>query len=330
MDLMKLIKEQMAEAAIGKIGEMVGLGEKEAESALGGVIPAILGGFVGKASTPAGLSRVSKVVDEANDTIMDDVLGFLGGDKSQLFDIGGKLLSGLFGSKEKDVAHAVGRSTGVSAQTIASMLKIAGPLVASFLARKKKQEKLDERGLGDLLEKQKPWLKKILPPEVGSAIGFDDIAPTTHAAAPSGGGFMGRLLPLIIMLALAFFAWKFFFNKPDPAPQDPPAATSPDDVMGAALKRVQSALVDVKSLADVQKAVPVIKGATDDLQTLIRNIGTYPPEARAVLGGVAKGLPQMLAEWTKPAGKISGAQEVLTPVLVPFGKAIDTMAAWVN
>lgn len=231
LNLMDLIKEQLTEAAVGQVGKMVGLGEKETASALGGVIPAILGGFVKQASTPSGLGRVAHALDEANDSILDDVMGFLGGDKSQLFDMGGKLLKSLFGAREEKVTHALGRSTGLNAGTIVQVLKIAGPLVTAFLARQKKTQKLDERALGDLLSEQKPWLKKLIPPEVGGAMGFDEAA---SAVKPSGG-LMGRFLPLILMAGLAFLAWKMFFDKPtQPEPKPTPAAMKPGELMADA------------------------------------------------------------------------------------------------
>ena len=327
LNLMDLVKDQLKEAAIGQVGKMVGLGEKETSSALGKVIPTILGGFVSKASTPSGLGKVAHALDEANDTLVDDVLGFLGGDKSQLLDIGGKLIRSLFGSHEEKVTHALGRSTGVNASTIGKLLKVAGPIVAGFLARQKKKQNLDERGLGDLLQKQTPWLKEHIPPEVGSAFGFDQVTRAAREVAQPKSGMMGRLLPLLLLLALGFFAYKMFFDKP---PEAPPAVTKPSDAMAAALGRVQQSLAGVSSLADVQKAVPVIEGAAKTLEGLVARAGSYLPEQKVILGEAAKLLTPKLTKWTEPAGAIPGAKDVLTPALTMLGQAIDTIAAWAN
>ncbi len=329
INLLDLIKNQAIEAGVSQIGKLVGLDAKDTHSALDGVVPAILGGFLKQSSTPAGLGRLSSTLDQADDTIVQDVLGFLGGDKSQLWDIGKKALGALFGSRANQVTDAVSRSTGVNAPTIGSLFKIAIPLVTAFLARQKKAHKLDDRGLGDLLEAQKPYLQGKIPAEVGNAIGWDDAAATTKAAAHAGGGLLHRMLPLLIIALLVFLGWKMFAGKTQKEAPETPTTTvlSPQDTLVGALKSVEQALTGMSSAGDVQQALPVINKATDDVNALVARLSSFSAAERKVLGGVAKGIPAQLEKWAASAGKIPGASALLAPVLVSFAEAIDKLAA---
>ncbi|MBL8657743.1 MAG: DUF937 domain-containing protein [Altererythrobacter sp.] len=133
MDLQQLISQM---GGLGPIAAQLGISESQAESGIGALLPAILGGFQKSAqgSGAGDLGSLASVIQGAGGAdLIDNVQGSAPTDLAA----GNGILGQIFGSKDVSrtvVDQAVGQS-GLDAGTLKKLLPIVAMLVAGYMAR---------------------------------------------------------------------------------------------------------------------------------------------------------------------------------------------------
>lgn len=170
-NLVNEILNQFDDKAVSEIGQKAGVSSTEVQSALGSIVPMILGSVNQKAtsnSNPFDLGSLIGMLDGDKDgSVLDNIAGFVTGGSSSKFDILGQ----LFGGKQNLLASALGQKSGMNSSTMASILQFAAPVILSYLGRKKKNE-----GETNLLEQM---------------MGFQNEVKTK---APESDSFLERLI----------------------------------------------------------------------------------------------------------------------------------------
>jgi hypothetical protein len=147
---------------VGGLASQFGLSPDQANSAVGALLPAILGG-IQKTEETGGLGNISNIVNSM-------------GAPEQDVDSGNSILGHIFGSKDvsRQVASHASAQTGISDTILKAMLPVIAGLVAQQAAKKMGGGVMG--GLAGAL--------------VGSMLG----GSAAQAAAPSGGGGLGDIL----------------------------------------------------------------------------------------------------------------------------------------
>jgi hypothetical protein len=246
VDLMELAQRYFTKDVISQMSGVLGESPEKTGGAIGGSLAAILGGLMKKSSSAAGAEEIMRVLDDQDDSILDN-LGdlFGGGNTSGLMDAGSGVLKVLFGGGWGSVIDVLTKSTGLGGKSMTSLLSMLAPIVMSLLKRQRDSLSLDAGGMANLLAGQTEFIASALPSGFGDLLGLSGFASSaadtatpavgraaeavtasagavasgarqaTNSAASAGGSLLGKLMPLIALVALALIAWQLF--KPRPA-----------------------------------------------------------------------------------------------------------------
>ncbi len=133
--LMDLLNSDLGKQIVSGVAGKVGVTEAETSSVLASLMPTMVGAMQNNASTPDGLSGLLGALTggKHDGGILDNLSGFLGGnDHSD----GENILGHVLGGNQQNVQNNLAQSTGVGSDKIAMIMKIAGPILMGYLAKK--------------------------------------------------------------------------------------------------------------------------------------------------------------------------------------------------
>ena len=137
MDITKMILSTLGDSGLDKLSSQVGADQNSTKMALEGAIPSILGAMAKNTQSTQGAEGLLGALDRDHDgSILDDIGGFLGDSNRQ--QDGDGILKHVLGNNRSNVENSLSTKTGMSASSIAQILKIAAPLVLGYLGKEKK------------------------------------------------------------------------------------------------------------------------------------------------------------------------------------------------
>jgi OmpA-OmpF porin, OOP family len=139
-------------------------------SAVGSILPTILGGVMKQGSTPDGAAGLMRLMNEPGVEAATQP----GTDNSALMNSGGGLLKKLFGDKADALASSVSSVSGVKASSAIGLLSLAVPMVLGFIKKYVTQNNLNANGLSNLLAGQSGFLQGKLDNRITQSIGLGD------------------------------------------------------------------------------------------------------------------------------------------------------------
>lgn len=250
MSLLSMLQGQLTSALIGSVAGKLGESESVVSKALGGLIPTILAGMVGKAGTENGLNGLFGMLSKPeNSGFLNDLGGLVGtgniasGDPR---DAAGNLIGSLFGDKVGGILGAIGSFAGLrNKDSAGGLLGLAGPLIMGVLGKEIVGKGLNAAGLKNLLLGEKDAIYSAVPAGIASLIGIPAVAhaappQSTHtttatrsasassvATAPAeekgGMGFLMWALPAAAIGLLGYFTVCAGPKKPVDVAVEPPA-----------------------------------------------------------------------------------------------------------
>lgn len=193
----------MGKQLISGVAGQTGQPESKTADALSLAMPLLLGAMKKNAATPQGAQGLMGALGSKHDgSILNDLGGFFGGgvDPSVIND-GAGILGHVFGGKQPQVENALSEKTGLDANAIANILKIAAPLVMGYLGKETaKNNVTDANGLNSLLggllggqPQQSQSLITTLLDADGDGSVLDDIAGMVMGSQKKKGGLGGLL-----------------------------------------------------------------------------------------------------------------------------------------
>ncbi|MEZ4910882.1 MAG: DUF937 domain-containing protein [Saprospiraceae bacterium] len=112
---------------------------QEANTAVNGVLAALMNGLAHNASTPEGASSLMSAIDRDHDgSILNDVVGFFNGttqfqNSSTANGLG--ILNHIFGDKTEAAAQAISKNSGIDTGKILQLMMTFAPIVLGFLGK---------------------------------------------------------------------------------------------------------------------------------------------------------------------------------------------------
>lgn len=189
INILELLTEALGGQIAKQASEFLGEPENNTQSALGMVLPALLGSLAKQGSTAEGAGSLLKTLGGAN--IDSSILGNIAGlfsEKSKtdsLVSLGTTLVGSLFGEKAGSIASTIASLTGLKSSSSSSLLALAAPLVFSFLKKLVSDKALDAGGLMSLLAEQTGFLKGKVNPQLAGAMGLGSIFDSLTGGAAS-------------------------------------------------------------------------------------------------------------------------------------------------
>ena len=192
INLIDLVKDQLGGQAMGQISNLLGENSEKTTAAVGGAIPAILGGLMDSASSSDGAAKLAQTLDGQDDSLLDNLGGMLGGDGHQSMMSGGlDMVSSLFGGKLGGIIGTLSSLSGLGQGSSRSLLGLLAPIVMGVLGRQKRSMGLDAGGLANLLSGQKDNIAAAMPGEMSSALGISGLTGKLSGAAGAASDAVG-------------------------------------------------------------------------------------------------------------------------------------------
>lgn len=270
LNVIDLIKGQLGPALVSQAASQLGESESGISKAIGGLLPAVVGGLANNADNPGVLDAISSA---SSSGILGNLLG-----NSSNNSIISTLLSSIFGDKVSGLVNSIATFAGISNNSSSSLLNLVTGATLGSVGKYAADNNLDKSGISSLLNDQKGIISTLLPAGLSLAslnIGdwakgykFDndnDAIKTppqeepkievTRSTTPTGtypdrnnesggGGSIWKwLLPLLLLIAAAYFLWKQCEKKETTTttvagdstgtPTDTATAVSPADTTAA-------------------------------------------------------------------------------------------------
>ncbi|MFN1217784.1 DUF937 domain-containing protein [Chryseobacterium kwangjuense] len=234
LNVIDLIKGQLGPALVSQAASQFGESESGISKAIGGMLPAVLGGLANNSDNPGVLDAISNA---SSSGILGNLLGGASGNP-----VISNLLTSIFGDKISGIVNAIATYAGISNNSSSSLLNLVTGATVGSIGKYAADNNLDKSGISNLLGEQKGIISSLLPAGLSLAslnIGdwakgykFDndnDTIRTTASEEPKievtrsttaagtnpdrnnneGGGSIWKwLLPLLLLIAAGYFLWK--------------------------------------------------------------------------------------------------------------------------
>jgi len=205
--LLDLLSSPMGKQLISGVASQTGQSTDQTGSVLSMALPVLMGAMKKNASTPEGAQGLMNALSGGkHDGGLLDNLGSLfgGGVDQSVMDDGAGILGHVLGGKQAQVENALSSKSGIDAGTIATILKVAAPLLMSYLGKQTQQQNVSEAsGLGNMLggllggsdggQQQQSLIESFLDSDGDGSI-LDDVASMALGGQKGGiGGLLGGL-----------------------------------------------------------------------------------------------------------------------------------------
>lgn len=242
LNIIDLIKGQLGSGLVTQAASQLGESESGISKAIGGLLPAVVGGLANNSDNPAILDAISSASSQG---VLGDLLG-LASNNGWVTN----LLTSIFGDKLGGLVNSIATYAGISNNSSASLLNLVTGATVGSIGRYAADNNLDKSGISSLLNDQKGIVSSLLPAGLSLAslnVGdwakgykFDNdndtikTTPTTPLPNPTlheepkievtrsvadggtfperntneGGGSIWKwLLPLLLLLVASYFLW---------------------------------------------------------------------------------------------------------------------------
>jgi len=237
-NLLSLIQPLLGGDFTKLLSQFLGEPQGSAQSALGLLLPAVLGGIAQKGATPQGATSLMSLINGANLDVgsLSNIAGLFGsgdaGANSLLKAGAGGLVSALFGNKSDALANALASASGMKPGSATNLLAVAVPLILTFLKKFMGEKGLNANSLSTLLAGQGPYLKNSLDSRLTGALGYANpgallgqpsvaatsaVAGAAAATAQRKSGLM-RWVPWLLGAAALLFLWNLLSGKSTQSP----------------------------------------------------------------------------------------------------------------
>ena len=143
MDMNDVMKMMLNSGNLGQIGQLLGVNEQEASSALEEVLPMLLQGMQGQAQNKETQQGFLQALADHSKQDTSNVSKFLGNVDTE---DGGKIVKHLLGAEEEAVAAKAKKKSGIDAKKIIKIMAIVAPLLMSQMGKSAKESKKTEAG----------------------------------------------------------------------------------------------------------------------------------------------------------------------------------------
>ena len=201
--LLDLLSSPVGKQLISGMSKETGQPESKTVDVLSMAMPLLLGAMKKNVANPRGADGLmNALANKHNGSILDDLGGLFGGGVDQaVVDDGAGILGHVLGSRQPRVENALSEKSGLDAETIAKILKIAAPIVMGYLGKQKSQNRVNDASgmnalLGSMLggqPKQNQSLIMSLIDSDGDGSVLDDVADMVIGSSKKRGGLGGLL-----------------------------------------------------------------------------------------------------------------------------------------
>lgn len=133
------LMQELGSDGVNAIASKLGVNPSQAQSALQGALPMILGGLANNTSTDAGANALHNALQQhaAGGNALQQLQNSVGSPAAEAD--GNAILGHIFGNNQGAVAQGVSHVSGIDASKIGPLLSMLAPLVLGYLGRQASQ-----------------------------------------------------------------------------------------------------------------------------------------------------------------------------------------------
>lgn len=249
-NLLTLVQQALGGDFTRLLSQFLGEPQGSTQSALGLVLPVLLGSIAQKGATPQGASSLMSLINGANfDTgSLGNLAGLFGGGGAGVNALiksgGGNLVSELLGGKGGALSNALASTSGIKPASATNLLAVVVPVILALLKKFIGDRGLDANSLSSLLAAQGPHLKNSLDSRLTGALGLPgpgallgdpggQVSGAARGAAVAGAATATtarksgmRWLPWVIAAAVLALLWDLLSGRPTDTPAEPTTVTT--------------------------------------------------------------------------------------------------------
>jgi outer membrane protein OmpA-like peptidoglycan-associated protein len=247
LNVIDLIKGQLGSALVTQAASQLGESESGISKAIGGLLPAVVGGLANNSDNPSVLDAIKTAPSQG-------VLGNLLGLASENTWVQ-SLLASIFGDKLSGLVNSIATYAGISNNSSSSLLNLVTGATVGAVGKYAADNNLDQSGISSLLNDQKGIVSSLLPAglslvslnvgdwakgykfdndndtiktspistptptptpvsneepkiEVTKSVADGGTFPDRPTSTSDGGSIWKWLLPLLLLIAASYFLWK--------------------------------------------------------------------------------------------------------------------------
>ena len=179
LNLIELMSGYLTPEVISKASTFIGENEKSTTSAVGSIIPTLLGGLLHKASDADGASAIASLLSQGkhDGSILNNVLNiFNGGEATDgIMKSGSSALSSIFGDGNiGSLVNLITGNSGMQAGGANKLLNLVTPILLGLIGKQTAGQGVN--GLASLLASQKDSIAAAAPSGLASLLGLGSLA----------------------------------------------------------------------------------------------------------------------------------------------------------
>lgn len=282
MNLVDMLKNQMAGEVTKQLGGMLGTSEADTGNLVKASLPAILAGLGSVASKKDGADKLAQAIGGIDPGMLGNLGKMLGGADAKK---GGDLLSSLLGNNMlTSLLPLLAKFVKLDPALITKALGLIAPLVLSSIGSAFKGQKIDGGSISKLFSEQKGNIASAIPAglSLASIPGLDSLGDVgkmaskavnqAGKAAQEASGGLGKLLLPLLALAAIIGGIIWYMNNGAKKVED--VAKGAAKMGEQAVKAGEKAVAGVAGAAkDVVKAgEQAVAGAADAAKDMIGDI----------------------------------------------------------
>jgi len=202
--ILDLLNSDLGKTIISGVSNQTNQPQNKTQDVLTMALPVLMAAMKRNAATPQGAEGLMGALNSKHDgSILDNLGGlFNGGSSNDVMTDGGKILGHVLGGKQQQVASTLGAKTGMDANSVAQILKVAAPILLGVLGSQAKKQQVNNAGglenlLGSMLggssnKSEQSFLESILDANGDGSV-IDDVAGMVLGGSQKKGGLGGLL-----------------------------------------------------------------------------------------------------------------------------------------
>jgi hypothetical protein len=203
--ILDLLNSDLGKTIISGVSGQANQPQNKTQDVLTMALPVLMAAMKRNAATPQGAEGLIGALNnqQHDGSILDNLEGlFSGGVDENVINDGNKILGHVLGSKQQHIEQALGAKSGMDANSVAQIMKIAAPLLMGLLGKQSKEQNVNspsgiESLLGSLLggnspQQEQSFLESMLDADGDGSV-IDDVAGMVLGDNKKQGGLGGLL-----------------------------------------------------------------------------------------------------------------------------------------
>lgn len=202
--ILDVLNSDLGKTIISGVSNQTNQPQSKTQDVLTMALPVLMAAMKRNASNPQGAENLLGAISNKHDgSILNNLGGlFSGGVDGDVINDGSKILGHVLGNKQSNVEMALSQKSGVDANTVSQILKMAAPILLGILGNQAKKENVNSaNGLESLLggmlggssaNNEQSFLESILDADGDGSV-VDDVAGMVLGGNKKKGGLGGLL-----------------------------------------------------------------------------------------------------------------------------------------